>query len=132
MFVQTKDNYRPENRIRDITDGSRYRSTYFAARERLNLTGSDKLISLVVNTDGVQVQERTGQSASDIFATIAEISPERRFFADKILNLGLWSGEGKPPIGAMLRRVQEQLDDVNQSRFCGTPQFIQLIFSAQF
>ena len=116
LFVPGEDNFRLENRIRDITDGKRYRSAHSAAKRRLNLKNSDILLSLVINTDGVQVQERTGQSAWPIFATIAEVPAHRRFFSDKILNLALWSGEGKPPIGAMLRRVQEELDELNQSR----------------
>ena len=88
-----------------------------AAKERLRLTENDTLVSLVFNTDGVQVQDNPSQSAWPIFATIAEITAQRRFFADKILNLALWSGEGKPPVGAILRLAQEQLDDLNQSRF---------------
>ena len=114
LLVPSDDNFRLENRTCDITDGKRYRSTYLAAKKRLQLKDNHILLSLVINTDGVQVQER--QSAWPIFATVAEIPKQRRFFADKILNLALWSGEGKPPIGAMLRRVQEQLDDINQSR----------------
>ena len=115
LFEPTVDNYRVGNRIKDITDGTLYRSRYRAAKEKLNLTEDELLVSLVLNMDGVKVQENPGQSAWPVFATVAGIPSARRFFGDKILNLALWSGEGKPPAAVMLKFIQHEINDINQS-----------------
>jgi hypothetical protein len=48
-----------------------------------------------------------------VFATIAELPRSVRFKQDKILNLALWHGEGKPPIRSILRNLREEMDIIN-------------------
>ena len=115
LFVPTDQNYRTGNRIRNITDELAYRRKHQQKRTELGLTSSDAvLLSLVLNTDGLKVHENPNQSAWPVFATIAELDSRRRFLPDKILNLALWSGEGKPPIECIFDYLQQEVDYINK------------------
>ena len=121
MFRPTEENYRPGNRIRDITDGDAYRSRYKVAWDSCGANPDDVILSLVLNTDGLVVNESGAQSAWPVFATVCELTPKKRFSRDKILNLALWQGEGKPPIDSITRIVQAEIDQINvQGACCST------------
>lgn len=102
LFRPDQDNFRKNNRVADITDGTAYRKSHKDNAARLDLQPEDNLVSLIVNTDGLQINRSGRQSAWPVFAIIAEIKPHRRAMTDKILNLALWNGEGKPPIEFIL------------------------------
>ncbi|OQV13638.1 hypothetical protein BV898_12109 [Hypsibius exemplaris] len=116
LFVPSDLNFRQGDRIRDMTDGSAYRSSHCRSRERLGLVSdTDKLLTMVINTDGLQINESGGKSAWPVFGMISEIHPDRRAMNDKILNLALWEGEGKPPIVGIMREINEQIEEINET-----------------
>jgi hypothetical protein len=108
-------NYRKDNRIRDITDGAAYRKNYAKSCERLSVgLHGGSLGTLILNTDGLQTNESGRQSAWPVFGMLAEIPPQRRCMNDKIFNLALWQGEGKPPIELILQNLQMEMDEINE------------------
>ena len=121
LFVPKDDNFRAWNRIRDITDGKQYRKQHTDKRLQLGKTfDTDVLITIILNTDGLDIYSNPSESAWPVFGTVAEIDPTRRFLSDKILNIALWSGDGKPPVDCIFRYLQEDLNELNQ----GTVNFV--------
>ena len=115
IFQPSPDNYRINNRITDITDGRCYRESHSLKFDQLGLNAEeDVLLTLILNTDGVEVHSDSADSAWPIFATIAEIPASRRFMSDKILNIALWAGQGKLPNEAIFRYFQQQVDYINE------------------
>lgn len=113
LFIPTEKNFRPGNRIRDITDGDCYRAVQKKSRQDLVLGDHEVLLSLVVNTDGLSINDSGAQSAWPVFMTIAEISHKRRFWTDKIVNYALWQGTGKPPISSILKSFQKEMEEIS-------------------
>ena len=115
IFVPSDGNFRTGNRIRDVTDGKRYKEQHAEKVRQLPVASADDVsVTLILNTDGLNVQSNPSETAWPIFATIAEISPARRFQLDKILNIALWSGEGHPPMDCIFRYLQHEIDEINQ------------------
>ena len=114
IFVPDHTNFRETNRVRDITDGSAYRRLHEESRKRVNAPSQSKLVTLILNTDGLQLNESGNRSVWPLFGVVAEISPHRRYQNDKILNLALWEGDGKPPIEAIMKNLQMEIDEINQ------------------
>ncbi|OQV22579.1 hypothetical protein BV898_03405 [Hypsibius exemplaris] len=129
VFQPDTTNYRPNNRISDITDGEAYRTCHTRSRERLELRSDDDvLVTLILNTDGLVVNKSGCESAWPVFASIAEILPGRRFMNDKILNLSLWQGGGKPSIELLLADLDAAIEEVNVSGESPLPR-LRIVFS---
>ncbi|OQV22051.1 hypothetical protein BV898_03898 [Hypsibius exemplaris] len=116
LFVPSDLKFRQGDRIWDTTDGSAYRSTHRRSRERLGLVSdTDKLLTMVINTDGLEINESGGKSAWPVFGMISGIHPDRRAMNDKILYLALWEEEGKPPIVEIMSEINEQIEEINET-----------------
>ena len=114
VFVPNEANFRPENRIRDFTDGTQYRKQHKEKLQQLQRgSPDDLLITLILNTDGLNIQSNPRASAWPVFGTIAEICPSRGFQSEKILNIALWSGLGHPPIDCIFKYLQQEIDEIN-------------------
>jgi hypothetical protein len=105
--------FRTGHRITDITDGECYHKSQIRFRKKLNVPKNDLLLTLVWNTDGLLYHTSSESSVWPVFATLSELPRSIRFNSDKILNLALWHGEGKPPIMAILRSIRSELDAIN-------------------
>lgn len=78
-----------DDNIEDIYDGEMY-------KEFESGTSSEYDISLMWNSDGVQVFKSTSFSLSQFYLVINELPPEKRFLSENLLVAGLWGSVVKP------------------------------------
>lgn len=108
------ENFRVDNRVSDITDGMAYRELHQNCRQRLQVADGKLLITLILNTDGLQLHDSGHRSVWPVFAAIAELPARRRYMNDKIVTVALWEGQGKPPLRAIMRQLQVEIMEINQ------------------
>lgn len=97
------------NSMRDIKDGKFY--------EKFLLTknnGRNK-ITLVMNTDGVQVFKSKNKSLWPIQVFVNELDVRKRFLIKNILVLGLWYDPIHPKMPSLLNPLMMELRQLNQS-----------------
>ena len=70
-------------------------------------------MTLILNTDGLEVHSNPINTAWPVFAVIPELPPNKRFLSDKIINVALWASQGKPPMKCIFRYFQQQIDNLN-------------------
>lgn len=93
----------------DITDGEIYRTL-------LNNKGNtNPKITLVMNTDGVQVFKSNTKSLWPVQIIINELPVEKRFLIKNILVLGLFYDKNHPKMQHFLQPFMMELREINQT-----------------
>lgn len=93
--------------LQDIKDGEIYKT--FANN------GTNPKISLVMNTDGVQVFKSNNKSLWPVQVIINELPVEKRFLIKNILVLGLFYDKNHPQMQHLLKPFMMELRDLNRT-----------------
>ncbi|KAE8752310.1 hypothetical protein FOCC_FOCC001103 [Frankliniella occidentalis] len=99
----TRDKQNPEN-IEDIYDGEIYMQT-----EAQNVTVNGISITLMWNTDGVQIFKSNTYSLWPVYMVVNELPPEKRFLSENLLIAGLWGSLVKPHPNVYLLPIYKDL-----------------------
>lgn len=103
-----------KNEVSDITDGTEYFRVNFSdkyKRKKFDLT-------LITNTDGLQLKKRSLASAWPLMSTIAEIHEKLR--SSFVVIGGIWCDEKKPEMNVFLQPFCKNLKKLFEDGFLWT------------
>ncbi|KAK3926279.1 Zinc finger protein 438 [Frankliniella fusca] len=99
----TRSKQNPNN-IEDIYDGEIYKQV-----EAQTFNNSGISISLMWNTDGVQIFTSNTYSLWPVYLVVNELPPEKRFLSENLLIAGLWGSLVKPHPNVYLLPIYKYL-----------------------
>ena len=81
--------------------------------------GSDKSVTLTMNTDGVPLYNSSSVSLWPVFCSINELPPAERFLTQNLVIWGLWQGKGKPNFKTYLQPLVDELNKLQEGVIVG-------------
>ncbi|KAI4799983.1 hypothetical protein KUCAC02_016521 [Chaenocephalus aceratus] len=106
---------RNDTTVRDVTDGSCYRQLF---EDGGFLSGPGNCnITVIANTDGLNLYQSSRVELWPIFLTINELEPQRRFSRQNIVLAGIWQGTGKPPFEQFMGAFTKEMNKLYTTGF---------------
>lgn len=94
--------------LSDITDGRAYRELLSEGQ----FLSEPNNITVVMNTDGVNLYSSSKVELWPIFLALNEMSPATRFARDNMILVGIWQGKGKPPFTLYLDVFSKEMNSL--------------------
>ena len=97
--VITKD-HRDSNVLYDVHTGKGWKDTTCAG--------------IIFNTDGISPFKSSTVTVWPILIALTNLPPNLRMNKDNIVTVAIWSGESKPPMGALFKPLESLLEDLHE------------------
>ena len=70
-------------------------------------------LGVILNTDGVSLYKSSRSTLWPVYLEIANFPPPIRFRCDNVVICGLWVGQSKPDMSALLKPIMDDIDQLN-------------------